>query len=105
MSDRITPDKLDTFESHRGEAARLGDRLIVTPRGDIETTDAPGYMTLLIQGSDPDLNRIALLLYDPGSNPEVPGKGMIAQMTADQARTIASSLVRLAERLSPGSTN
>ena len=103
--DKLVPEKLDGFLQTRGEAIPFGEHTIVTPRGDVETTDAPGYMTLLVEHSDPEFSRIAFLLYAPGPDMATPGKGMIAQMTADQARNIAASLTKLAEHLAPGSMN
>jgi len=105
MADPIAPGRTDTFEQSYGEAAALGEQTIVTSRGDIETADAPGLSTLLIDHPDQSLSRVGVLLYAPGPDANTAGKGMIAQMTANEARTIAASLVRLAERLEPGSTH
>jgi len=105
MADKIIPEPLPTYERSQGEAIPFGACTVVMPRGDIEAVDAPGYTTLLVTHSDPAFNRIAFLLYAPGQDTRTPGKGMIAQMTADQARNIAASLVRLAEQLEPGRTH
>lgn len=103
MADPIVPDKMEGFTSSRGEAIPFGKQIITTPRGDVEVTDAPGYMTLFVDHPNPEFRRAAWLLYAPDETGV--GKGMIAQMTADQARAIAGSLAKLANVLDPNGAN
>lgn len=103
--ERITPGKTEDFQSFTGEAIPLGGQIIVTPRGEIMVTDAPGYMTLLAECENPEMSRIVFMLYRPEPISRSPGEGMVAQMTAFQARSIAGSLLKLADRLEPGSVN
>jgi len=92
----ITPQKLDTFEQHVGTAGRLGGVEIQTIRGPVFAVDAPGYSTMLLSFKDqPEQSRAMLLLYEPGRDGSK-GAGMMAQLDADQARTVAASLLRLA---------
>jgi hypothetical protein len=105
VAERLIPGRTEEFEQSRGEAVALGNQTIVTPRGDVLTTDAPGYMTMLVDHREAERRRIAFMLYNPGPSSRTPGTGMIAQMTAAEARTIAASLLRLADRLGQGKAN
>ena len=105
MSDRIPVSKTDTFERYRGEADAIGPHLAETPQGDVMFIDAPGYTTALGQRADPSRSRVCMMLYDPYLNRDEPGFGMVCQMTADQARSIAASLLRLASQLDGGKAN
>lgn len=102
MTDKpITPLRTDDFEESRGDAIALGDLLIVTPQVKVLCRDAPGFSTLLVDHPDLEERRVAFLLYVPPAdtgNPEI-GAGLIAQMDATVARTIAASLLRLANRI------
>lgn len=110
MSEPIKPGKTADFVQTEGEAMRLGDQLIRTPRGTVKVTDAPGYLTFPVEHPDPEWRRIGLLLYVPGGDYAGSGtfalgvgSGMAAQMTPDQARLVATSLNRMADQLDQGS--
>lgn len=108
----IVPGKTAEFISTEGEAVRFGERLVKTPRGVVKCDDAPGYTTCLIEHPDPAWRRIGFLLYAPGGDYAGAGtfalgvgKGMIAQLTADQARLVGNSLLRLADTLDSGGSH
>lgn len=99
MSDTIVPEKLDSYEAHLGTAQRIGPLRVHMPRGPVVAVDAPGYTTRLMRyGGDAEGDRIIIMLYEPGVDGN-DGTGMVAQMTATQARSIATSLLRLATHL------
>jgi hypothetical protein len=99
----IKAQRSETYEETRGTAHSIGEVLIETPNGDrIKAIDAPGYSTLsLTYPEGAGENRIGLLLYDKAREGEETGTGMICQMTGDEARTIAGSLMQLAAALDP----
>lgn len=103
MADKpIKAERLANYQQSRGVATSLGELLLETPSGDIvRSIDAPGYSTLLVHGADADGARIAVLLWDVAPAGADAGPGMVCQMTADEARTIAGSLLRLAAQIDP----
>lgn len=99
MDAPIVPHKIEGFTSTRGKARRIGERIIRTTHGDIVATDAPGMTTMEVSWpNDPDVNRVGVFLYAPGDDGAL-GRGLIAQLEPDQARSIAGSLVKLANLL------
>lgn len=101
MADSLKPGRTDTFEESRGVAMALGDIVIETPHGRVLCTDAPGLTTLFIEHSDPGASRIAIVAYTPPETEGGTGTAMIAQLDDEVARTIAASLLRLADRIKP----
>jgi hypothetical protein len=93
MGDAQKIGKTDTYETIRGEATKVGC-LMSTPHGEVDVLDAPGFSTLLIKHEDNAMSRVGMLVYDPDIR-----TGMIAQLDADAARTVAASLMRLANQL------
>lgn len=98
-------DRTPEFEETRGVAFRLGEHLIETPHGVVRMTDAPGYSTLLLDAGKPEDSAIGFLLYRPAAEKGDVGVGLISQMNATQARTIAASLLRLAAKIDPSKPN
>jgi hypothetical protein len=102
MGDPIIPGQTDSYEQTTGECAPLGGVTIQTRQGVVFVQDAPGISCALATRPDPQWNRVVLLAYDPELQfaPGV-GIGMATQLTADEARGVAASLLRLANKLDP----
>jgi ABC-type amino acid transport substrate-binding protein len=95
----IQPRKTGTAESTRGEATKLGCIDVVTPQGPVHFHDAPGFMTTVIERPGVATS-IGVLSYDPAA-----GQGMVVQLDGDSARTMAASLLRLADEIDPRRPN
>lgn len=92
------------YDETLGTAMAIGQHILETPRGMILAGDAPGYSTLTVDHGDPEWRRVGMILYAPSDGGGL-GRGMIAQMTPDEARRIAGSLLKLAAELDPGRPN
>lgn len=93
----IQIEKTKTYQRTNDRLGTLGPVIMETPRGPVHVEDAPGFLTLEVdKGGVP--HSIALLVYEP-----LPGKGegLIVQMTADNARAVAASLLLMADRIAP----
>lgn len=95
----IKPRKTTTAESSRGEATRLGCLDVMTPQGPVHFHDAPGFMTTTIERPGVATS-IGVLSYDPED-----GRGLVCQLDGDGARTMAASLLRLADEIDPRRPN
>lgn len=95
MADPIVPRKLETAESFGDEATALGCMDIQTPQGVVHSHDGPGFMTMLVER--PGLpTAIGFFVYDPAV-----GQGLTAQLPPNVARSVAASLLRMADRVDP----
>ena len=98
----VRPLKTDTYEETVGEAEQIGCIDIQTVRGPVHCHDAPGIMTFRadIPGEQ---SGVWLLAYDPEARQHSgKGFGLIHQMKPDEARTVAASLLRLANQIDGG---
>lgn len=102
--DIIRPEQSGTFEAWVGSASAIGAQIIETVRGLVLMVDAPGTATLVAQHDDPADSRVLYLLYQPPGDGEDVGRGFVAQYKANEARTVAASLLRLADLLDGGAT-
>lgn len=99
--DAYKPERTADYEASRGCAVRLGEQLIQTAQGPVRMADAPGITTMLVShAKDPEWSSVGVLVYDPDAT-----IGMVCQLDATAARTIAASLLRLAAELDTGKPN
>lgn len=103
MAKPIVPTPTDTHESSRGVAATFGPRDVQTPQGVVQVEDGPGFQTLIVRSDNPAHQpTVGFLVYDPDpAKCDGVGWGLLAQMEPDIARSIAASLLRLADQLKP----
>ncbi len=100
------PEKTPEYEQTLGCAVKLGEMRIQTPHGPVRVTDAPGISSLLVtHPTDADWSRVAIMVYEAPGPGRVAGFGMVAQLDATRARTVAASLLRLAAQLDGGRAN
>lgn len=95
MGEPLKPRPTGTSENMRGVAVPLGCRDVETPQGVVHFHDAPGFMTWLVERQDIE-STVGIALYDPDD-----GRGLVSQHTAESARSIAASLLRLADQIDP----
>lgn len=107
MTEKIEPlrmEKTGTYQALLGKAKPFGPEIIETPRGPVVVFDAPGILSASLNREDKDESRVAVILYTDGTH-GAPGQGLIAQLTPENARSIADSLRRLADGIEPEVAN
>lgn len=92
----------DAHESCSSNLPKIGDLSLETSRGPIFAVEVQGTTTILIEHKGAP-HSIAILLYQPEDDGRE-GAGMFTQVEPASARTIASSLLRLADALDGGVT-
>jgi hypothetical protein len=95
------PAKAEHFETTRSSAPAMGCQEIATERGLVHVHDGPGLLTFQVERPDGN-NSVAIMVYDPPEDGAAKGFGLVAQMDAPSARTIAASLLRLGDWLDGG---
>lgn len=86
----------ETFEVTGGVSTRIGG-MLETAHGVIDVRDVSVFSTLSVtHRTDPAQSRVGILLIDLETK-----KGMVAQVDAAAARTLAASFLRLADLLEP----
>lgn len=90
----ITPEKTADYAKLKGTAYRLGCLDVATDFGPVHAHDAVGVSTLtIVRGKIP--TTIGILAYGEDA------RGLVHQLTADGARELAASLLRLADAIDP----
>lgn len=89
----------ETFERSHGSVEAIGDQVIATSHGDILAVESSGVLTLEV-GVEGQPTTIGILVYRDGEA-GMQGDGRIVRLMPDMARTIAASLLRMAERIDP----
>lgn len=107
-SEVVTPMRTPEFQELRGAATALGNPIIATPQGKVRAYDAPGFTTMLGEREVMSKSMILLMVYNPNmreADEAAIGTGMVVQLPPDSARSIAASLLRLADRIDGGKAN
>jgi hypothetical protein len=102
MADKpFTLELTDTSLRTKGQVQPLGCVDLETPRGVVHFHDAPGLLTTCIE-REGQPSTVGSWLYDPPDQPSTFVHGYVTQLEPDNAREVAASLLRMADRADGG---
>jgi hypothetical protein len=98
----VIPNQLSNAEIITGERVRVEPFLMKHPLcGIVVAVDSPGLTIGAMAAGDGGAEHVSVLVADQGSDGE-PGLAMFCLLDAQQARAIAASIMRMAERIDGG---
>jgi hypothetical protein len=95
-------ERTETCVSTDDAFPRIGPIDVETPRGRCTAHDAPGLLCMEIRNEDGSIKNAAIMVYEP--EPGL-GVGLLCHLGANTARTLAASLLRIADLMEPPTLN
>ena len=102
MDDIVKPTRAKEFGTSYDRFAPIGQMTIAFSMGIATVEDAPGLTVLDMRTEDGTVMNAAIAVYDP--EPGL-GHGYLVQMSAEGARSLAASLLRVADLIGPPHLN
>lgn len=90
-------EKTRTYQRTNCSFEKIGPVFMKTPRGDVRVEDAPGFLSMEIMRGD-EIVSVGIMVYEPKPGK---GEGLLVQLSADNARAVAASLMMIADKIEP----